>query len=123
MLSCEPNQKEIIGLYGNDYSEQHYIPLSQINIDNVSDLKLNWELPLPDAIQFSSTPLAVEGMLYFTGDRAIVYAVDGRTGEIEWIYNPEIGKNSPRMIALGWNSYRGLAYLDGDYFLAPLMAD
>ena len=89
--------------YGNDYSEQHYSPLSQINIDNVSDLKLNWELPLPDAIQFSSTPLAVEGMLYFTGDRAIVYAVNGRTGEIEWIFNPEIGKNSPRMIALGWN--------------------
>ena len=44
-----------------------FSPLSQINIDNVSDLKLNWEL-LPDAIQFSSTPLAVEGMLYFTGD-------------------------------------------------------
>ena len=119
MLSCEPNQKgETNWLsYGNDYSEQHYSPLSQINIDNVSDLKLNWELPLPDAIQFSSTPLAVEGMLYFTGDRAIVYAVDGRTGEIEWIYNPEIGKNSPRMIALGWNSNRGLAYLDGRLFL------
>ena len=39
-------------------------------------------------------------MLYFTGDRAIVYAVDGRTGEIEWIFNPEIGKKLPRMIDL-----------------------
>lgn len=103
--------------YGNGYDEQHYSPLTQINADNVATLKLDWELPLPDAIQLSSTPLAVDGMLYFTGDRAIVYAVNGRTGELAWVYNPEIGKHSPRMIAIGWNSNRGVAYLDGKLYL------
>ena len=103
--------------YGNEYNEQHFSHLNQINIKNVNSLKLDWELPLPDAIQLGSTPLAIDGKIYFTGDRAIVYAVDGRTGQLIWVYNPKIGEKSPRKIALGWNSNRGLAYLDGKLFL------
>ena len=103
--------------YGNEYNEQHFSHLNQINIKNVNNLKLDWELPLPDAIQLGSTPLAIDGKIYFTGDRAIVYAVDGRTGQLIWVYDPKIGEKSPRKIALGWNSNRGLAYLDGKLFL------
>ena len=103
--------------YGNEYNEQHFSHLNQINIKNVNSLKLDWELPLPDAIQLGSTPLAIDGKIYFTGDRAIVYAVDGRTGQLIWVYDPKIGEKSPRKIALGWNSNRGLAYLDGKLFL------
>ena len=41
--------------YGNEYNEQHFSHLNQINIKNVNNLKLDWELPLPDAIQLGST--------------------------------------------------------------------
>ena len=58
--------------YGNEYNEQHFSHLNQINIKNVNSLKLDWELPLPDAIQLGSTPLAIDGKIYFTGDRVIV---------------------------------------------------
>ena len=58
--------------YGNEYNKQHFSHLNQININYVNSLKLDWELPLPDAIQLGSTPLAIDGKIYFTGDRAII---------------------------------------------------
>ena len=53
--------------YGNKYDEQRYSSLKQITLENVSQLKVDWELNIPDAIQFVGPPLAVEGILYFSG--------------------------------------------------------
>ncbi len=103
--------------YGNDYTERRFSPLDQINTSNASSLGLDWALDMPDAIQFVSTPLAIDGVLYFSGDRSIVRAVDASTGELLWTFNPEIHKQSPRTIALGWNINRGLAYLNGKLFI------
>lgn len=103
--------------YGNKYDEQRYSSLKQITLENVSQLKVDWELNIPDAIQFVGPPLAVEGILYFSGDRAIVRAVDGRTGQLLWTYDPKIGKESPRKTAQGWNTNRGVAYLNGKVFV------
>ena len=58
--------------YGNDLSEKRFSPIAQINSSNVKSLGLDWALDLSDAIQFVSTPLAIEGVLYFSGDRSIV---------------------------------------------------
>ena len=103
--------------YGNDLSEKRFSPIAQINSSNVKSLGLDWALDLSDAIQFVSTPLAIEGVLYFSGDRSIVRAVDGASGTLLWTFDPEIHKHSPRTIALGWNVNRGLAYLDGKLFI------
>ena len=59
--------------YGNEYNEQHFSHLNQINLKNVKSLKLDWELPLPDAIQLGSTPLAIDGKIYFTGDLSLIH--------------------------------------------------
>ncbi len=103
--------------YGNDLSEKRFSPIAQINTNNVKSLGLDWSLDLSDAIQFVSTPLAIEGVLYFSGDRSIVRAVDGASGELLWTFDPQIHLHSPRTIALGWNVNRGLAYLDGKLFI------
>ena len=119
LASCsrfdEPEENWLF--YGNDHSEQRYSALEQITSDNVASLKLDWELPIADAMSFVSTPLAIDGVLYFSGDRAIVRAVDAATGELLWTFDPEIHKHAPRQIAQGWNTNRGLGHLDGFLYL------
>jgi quinohemoprotein ethanol dehydrogenase len=103
--------------YGRTDDEQRFVPLDQINRRNVGRLGLDWALDLPEAISFNSTPLAVEGVLYFSGDRAIVRAVDARSGRLLWTYDPQVWKHAPRHMAMGWNTNRGIAYLDGRIFV------
>ncbi len=103
--------------YGRTDGEQRFSPLKELTRSNVHRLGLDWALDLPDAASFTSTPLAVNGVLYFSGDRAIVRAVDAREGKLLWTYDPEVWKHAPRAMALGWNTNRGIAYLDDRIFV------
>ena len=103
--------------YGRTDSEQRFSPLRQINRSNVGKLGLDWALDMPDAVSLNSTPLAIDGVLYFSGDRAIVRAVDARSGQLLWSYDPQVWRHSPRHMAMGWNTNRGIAYLDGRIFV------
>ena len=116
-LSSPSQQAADWPAYGNTADEQRFSPLEQIHAGNVAKLGLDWALDVPDAVAFVSTPLMVEGVLYFSGDRSIVRAVDARTGRRLWTYDPEAGKHSPRSIAIGWNSHRGIAYEKGKVFV------
>ncbi len=102
---------------GRTDSEQRFSPLNQISRRNVGKLGLDWALDMPDAISFNSTPLAVDGVLYFSGDRSIVRAVDARTGALLWTHDPQVWRHAPRGMAMSWNTSRGIAYLDGRVFL------
>ncbi len=102
--------------YGLRYDEQRFSTLTQINHRNVSRLALDWALDLRAATSLVSTPLAVDGKLYFSGDRAIVRAVDARDGSLLWTFDPEVWKHSPRGMAGGFNTHRGIAYLNGRIF-------
>ena len=53
--------------YGRTSTEQRYSPLDQINADNVKKLGPQWVLELPKERSLIGTPLAVDGVLYFTG--------------------------------------------------------
>ncbi|MGA0000713.1 MAG: PQQ-dependent dehydrogenase, methanol/ethanol family [Steroidobacteraceae bacterium] len=103
--------------YGRTPDEQRFSPLEQVNADNVGGLGLDWALDLPDAATLVSTPLMVNGVIYFSGDRAIVRAVDARTGKLLWVHDPQPWKHSPRGIAFGWNTNRGIAYEEGRIFV------
>jgi acido-empty-quinoprotein group A len=81
--------------YNGDYSGKRFSPLKQINAENVKDLRLAWSYQIqtgPSALPFGpeikSTPLEVDGVLYFTvPDHA--WAVDARTGREIWHYKWE----------------------------------
>jgi alcohol dehydrogenase (cytochrome c) len=82
--------------YNGDYSGRRFSPLSRINASNVSAMTLAWEYRLNMGprgaeggdIQIKSTPLQVNGVLYFTvPDHA--WAVDARTGRELWHYKWE----------------------------------
>src|SRR5271168_784623 len=73
--------------YNGDYSGRRYSPLDRINQHNVGQLTLSWALSLQSA-GLKSTPLEVNGILYFTTPDN-VWAADARNGKIIWHYYRE----------------------------------
>jgi len=77
---------------GRTYDEQRYSPLTEITTDNVDQLGLAWHFDLNTHRGLEATPLAIDGVLYFSGTWSVVYAVDGRTGEQLWRYDPQVDR-------------------------------
>jgi acido-empty-quinoprotein group A len=73
--------------YNGDYSGKRFSPLDQINAANVGSLTLAWVFH-PRASTIKSTPLEVNGILYFTVPDN-VWAVDARYGREIWHYHRE----------------------------------
>jgi quinohemoprotein ethanol dehydrogenase len=72
---------------GKDYREQRFSPLKQINDQNVSQLKLEWEADFPTNRAMESTPLVHDGKLYVTLPWGYLYAFDAKTGTELWNYD------------------------------------
>lgn len=101
---------------GGGTDEASYSRLTNITPANVAKLGLAWSLDLPDEVTLEATPLAVDGTLYFSGGHAKVYAVDGVSGKLKWMYDPKTWSRRPEKMNFGAN--RGLAYEDGRIFVA-----
>ncbi len=71
--------------YNGDYSGRRFSTLDQINASNISDLNLVWVFESRTQ-GIKSTPLEVNGVLYFTVPD-YVWAVDARTGRMIWRYH------------------------------------
>ena len=115
-LSDESSGTNWLG-HGRTYSEQRYSPLTQINADNVNRLGLAWSLDLPGERSLNATPLAVDGVLYFSGTYGVVTAVDARTGKLLWRFDPETIEHSGERLRLLWGTSRGVAYWKGSVFV------
>ena len=57
-----------------------------------------------------STPLVVDGILYFVGTMNIVRAVEAVSGEILWTYNPRVAEEIAGEKKVGWVHNRGLSF-------------
>jgi PQQ-dependent dehydrogenase (methanol/ethanol family) len=67
------------------YDEQRFSPLSQINRDNVAQLRLAWSRGLPAGTQ-ESTPIVYNGVLYSYRPGAGVLALNATNGDQLWEY-------------------------------------
>ncbi len=96
--------------YNGDYSGRRFSTLGQINAGNVGTLTLAWVYQTHSAA-IKSTPLEVNGILYFTVPDN-VWAIDGRFGREIWHYHrPSEGDHI---------GHRGLGmYKDWLYFTTP----
>jgi quinohemoprotein ethanol dehydrogenase len=103
-----------------DADETDYSQLDQINTSNIPKLGLGWWLDLPGEVSLEATPLAIGGVLYFTGTYGAVYAVDGGDGKLLWRYDPEIWNHNPSKMRLNFAVDRGVAYAKGRIFSATL---
>jgi alcohol dehydrogenase (cytochrome c) len=74
--------------YNGDYSGKRFSPLRQINKSNVGTLTMAWafQTNIATGIGLKSTPLLVNGTLYFT-EPDDVWSVDARSGRQNWHYH------------------------------------
>jgi quinohemoprotein ethanol dehydrogenase len=97
--------------------ESSFSLLEEINTNTIGDLGLAWSLDLSGETYLEATPLAIDGILYFTGAMSAVYAVDARSGKMLWQYDPEIWNHDAYRMNRFLVVNRGLAYEDGRLFL------
>ena len=71
--------------YHGDYTGRRHSSITQINKSNVSTLALAWAFQTNQAAPIKSSPLVVDGVLYFTVPDN-VWAVDARSGHMIWHY-------------------------------------
>ena len=85
--------------YGHDAGGTRYSPLTQINRENVTNLKVAWTFHTGDISDGSgrpkrsgleTTPILVDGILYLTSPFNRVFAVNPETGKQLWVYDPMI---------------------------------
>src|SRR5258705_11769634 len=94
ILAAAASAMDVVGAgadwptHGGGVDESGYSRLDQIKTANVAQLGLAWSMDLPGEASLEATPLAINGVLYFTGSYAAVYAVDGATGKQLWEYDP-----------------------------------
>ena len=73
-------------LYHGDYSGRRHSALTQITPQNVSGLTMAWAFQTNQRAEIKSSPLLVDGILYFSVPDHI-WAVDARSGHMLWHYN------------------------------------
>ncbi|HTD53796.1 MAG TPA: PQQ-binding-like beta-propeller repeat protein, partial [Silvibacterium sp.] len=71
--------------YHGDYSGRRHSRLTQITPQNVGSLSLAWAFQTNQTAPIKSSPLLVDGVLYFTVPEN-VWAVDARSGHQIWHY-------------------------------------
>ena len=74
--------------FNGDYSGKRFSALTQINKSNVRDLQMQWafQTNVLSGQGLKSTPLLVDGILYFT-EPDDIWAVDARSGRQHWHYH------------------------------------
>jgi len=75
---------------GRNFGEERYSPLAQVNDGNVGKLGLAWDYKYELDRVVEATPLVVDSVLYTTGAYSMVYALDAKTGELIWQYDPKV---------------------------------
>lgn len=76
--------------YGRTYAEDRFSPLEQINRESVQNLGVAWSFELDTDRGQEATPLVIDGTIYFTSAWSKAFAVDARTGEEKWRYDPRV---------------------------------
>ncbi|GAK43667.1 pyrrolo-quinoline quinone [Tepidicaulis marinus] len=103
--------------HGRTYSEQRFSPLDQITDKNVDKLAPAWVFDTGTTRGLEASPLVIDGVIYTTGNWGVVHALDAKTGEELWSYDPEVPGE--------WARYgccdivnRGVAAWEGKIFAA-----
>ncbi|MGH9404180.1 MAG: acido-empty-quinoprotein group A [Terriglobia bacterium] len=79
--------------YHGDYSGERHSHLTGITPENVGELGLAWAFQTNQSAEIKSSPLEVDGILYFTVPDN-VWAVDARSGHPIWHYTYPPNKGS-----------------------------
>ncbi|MGH7539057.1 MAG: pyrroloquinoline quinone-dependent dehydrogenase [Gemmatimonadales bacterium] len=111
-------------MYGGNYWNNRYSPLTTINTRNVKNLvpRMVFQTGTEKLGSFENTPIVVNGVMYITSPAApnnVVIAIDLRTQKTLWRYEH---KNAPVGTACCGPNNRGVAIAGGMVYLATLDA-
>jgi len=76
--------------HGRTYDEQRFSPLDQITADTIGQLSLAWSLDTDTVRGLEATPIVVDGTMYMSLSWGITIAVDAKSGEELWRFDPEV---------------------------------
>jgi len=103
--------------YNGDYSGRRYSELSQINTQNVEQLRAEWVFHSSNSDRLEVTPIVVNGMMFVTSANDVV-ALDASTGRIIWHYSRPITEglidDASRHISRGVAVWRNRVYRETD---------
>jgi quinoprotein glucose dehydrogenase len=80
--------------YGGGLDDTRYSTLTQINRENVANLRVAWSFDTGDAFpgsEFQCNPLIIGGVLYAVTPKANVVALDAASGHLLWRFEPNPG--------------------------------
>ncbi len=105
--------------YGHDYAETRFSTLDQVDDSNVAELGVAWTFDTDSFRGLEATPLVHDGVIYATRPWSSVFALDARTGEKLWDYDPQVDKS------IGWKACcdvvnRGVAIYEGKIYVGAI---
>ena len=123
--SCDSDTDEYYDgwkVYGGSEENIKYSPLTEIDTNNVKNLRIAWEYHTKDAdstSQMKTNPLIVDGVLYGLSPKLKVFALNAATGKEKWVYDPVYIATKGRNWGMGdfafiVNVSRGLVYYEGE---------
>ncbi len=116
--------------YNGDYSSQRYSPLDQINKDTIKGLRVAWRQSLtpadpnrdpavripPPSSNNQTTPLMVDGLVYYSTGIGGVSALNATNGALVWNFDPasasDLATSDEAASQTGGGATRGLTYYD-----------
>jgi alcohol dehydrogenase (cytochrome c) len=107
---------------GGDLYNRRYSPLSQINRDNVSQLKAVWRTRLGSGLDLKysgeAQPIVHDGVIYIVTGADDVSAISVESGQMLWTYNANLDQKI-NVVCCGWTS-RGVGLGDGKIYVGQL---
>jgi quinoprotein glucose dehydrogenase len=105
--------------YGGDAGGMRFSALTQIDKRNVARLRIAWEYHTGDVSHiddqswsaFETTPIVVDGTLYFSTPFSRVIALDAERGTEKWTFDPGVDRRAP--IAEGFVNRGVSLWIDG----------
>ena len=104
--------------YSGNYQSHRFSPLTEINRQNVGQLKPAWVYQVRRTGIVETSPIVADGVMYLTEPPSTVTALDVRTGRPLWTYTPAIPTD---VIVIGSPPVnRGVAILDDTIFFGTV---
>jgi PQQ-dependent dehydrogenase (methanol/ethanol family) len=106
--------------YNRDDAATRFSPLTQINKGNVAKLRPAWiHLPGMTTRGIQSTPIVMDGSLYYSTPYSRVHKLNAGTGERMWVFTPELNDMVVKRQTHGPYS-RGMCVGDGKAYIGTL---
>ncbi|MGC1613918.1 MAG: PQQ-binding-like beta-propeller repeat protein [Candidatus Acidiferrum sp.] len=104
-------------LNGRTSGEEHFSPLQQITDKNAAGLGLAWYLDIPGGMGVVAEPIVVDGVIYISAPKSIVYAVDAASGKVRWMFDPKIRLNQAMNGSYSARVNAGVAVWNGKVYV------